>query len=195
MPSTGRFQSVSCTAEQSERRIFVCYRAAAKQGKTVLHLDPANYYGSLWTSFQLDQFLDWCKSHGSDKIGSTPPASADAQPLTQPSASSIATHASQDSAREEAASAQSASAADNHNPSVSEIQGPGGDGFEHTSAASSSSAQQMSVLRRPVAETGRIYMHAEVHRAEGADLGPSREYNIDLAPRVRLFFPKISITM
>ncbi|KAK9909013.1 hypothetical protein WJX75_006040 [Coccomyxa subellipsoidea] len=42
--------------------------AAAKQGKTVLHLDPANYYGSLWTSFQLDQFLDWCKSHGSDKI-------------------------------------------------------------------------------------------------------------------------------
>ena len=33
-----------------------------------------------------------------------------------------------------------------------------------------------------------LYSSVEVHVAAGADLGPSREYNIDLAPRVRLWW-------
>ncbi|EIE25039.1 FAD/NAD(P)-binding domain-containing protein [Coccomyxa subellipsoidea C-169] len=39
-------------------------------------------------------------------------------------------------------------------------------------------------MQVPVGGVGRIYTHAEVHRWNGAELGPSREYNIDLAPRV-----------
>lgn len=34
-------------------------RAAARSGKTVLHLDQADNYGSAWSSLNLDQFLMW----------------------------------------------------------------------------------------------------------------------------------------
>ena len=37
---------------------MIC-RAAAKSGKTVLHIDQAASYGSAWGSFNLDQFLGW----------------------------------------------------------------------------------------------------------------------------------------
>lgn len=36
--------------------------AAAKAGKRVLHLDPADHYGSQWASLPLEGFLAWAKS-------------------------------------------------------------------------------------------------------------------------------------
>lgn len=39
--------------------------AAAQAGKSVLHLDPAESYGSQWATLQLDSFVDWAKAGGS----------------------------------------------------------------------------------------------------------------------------------
>ncbi|CAL8462001.1 g1532 [Coccomyxa elongata] len=105
--------------------------AASKREKSVLHLDPAGYYGSQWTSFQLDQFLDWSKSHGCD----------------------------------------TSEASDN------------GIGSQQTSTLKNT-AEEESFLEVPISNDPGTYTNVEVQRAEGAELGPSKEYNIDVAPRV-----------
>jgi len=63
--------TVICTYKQNRKyvHVFETYkladtwtltcRAAAKSGKTVLHLDQAENYGSAWSSLTLDQFLAW----------------------------------------------------------------------------------------------------------------------------------------
>lgn len=36
--------------------------AASRNGKTVLHLDRNDFYGSNSASFPLDEFLSWCRA-------------------------------------------------------------------------------------------------------------------------------------
>ena len=51
-------------------------RAAAKSGKTVLHIDQAASYGSAWSSLTLDQFLGW--AHQVSDFMAMPSAAAQA---------------------------------------------------------------------------------------------------------------------
>ena len=37
--------------------------ACARSGKIVLHLDPNQYYGSAWASFNFDQFSKWIQTN------------------------------------------------------------------------------------------------------------------------------------
>jgi RAB protein geranylgeranyltransferase component A len=117
-------------------------RAAAKAGKSVLHLDAADYYGSHWASFQLDHFLGWARSQvaAQQSNGSAAPEE----------------HATLHTA------SQSYASADSRQP-------------EH---------QQWEEV--PAEPLDGLYSNVEVHTAAEANLGPSREYNIDLAPRVRV---------
>lgn len=168
-------------------KTFVCCnRAAAKREKSVLHLDPAGYYGSQWTSFQLDQFLDWSKSHGCD----TSEASGH-NPRTTTNTTLSATHVAQQESqpahnsprsREPAAPASLTSAHNAGHPGATskanEI------GSEQTSTLRSI-REEKSFLEVSISSDPGTYTNVEVQRAEGAELGPSREYNIDVAPRVR----------
>jgi len=43
---------------QFKTTTIIC-RSAARSGKTVLHLDQADSYGSAWSSLNMDQFLVW----------------------------------------------------------------------------------------------------------------------------------------
>ena len=159
----------------------------------MLHIDPAAYYGSLWASFQLDQFLDWSKSHGS-AASAAPGANLrpDDIPVTSSSASAgfqalggtLGKNAFQDSTEEQIASEHSDATADDQHPTVPGHHKAAEDGSEHAAAACASTAERQPSMQVPVGGVGGIYTHAEVHRANGAELGPSREYNIDLAPRV-----------
>ena len=118
-----------------------CARAAAKAGKSVLHLDAADHYGSHWASFQLDHFLGWARS----------------QAAAQQSNGSVVP--------------------EEHAPLHT-------DGNFDTSADSRQPEQWQDV---PVEPLDGLYSNVEVHSAaEAADLGSTREYNIDLAPRVRV---------
>jgi RAB protein geranylgeranyltransferase component A len=46
-------------------------RALAKSGKSVLHLDPNDYYGGQQASLTLDELQTWCQSH-SEPLTSSP---------------------------------------------------------------------------------------------------------------------------
>jgi len=43
-------------------------RALAKAGKTVLHLDPNEYYGASQASLTLDELVDWSSKHESTRL-------------------------------------------------------------------------------------------------------------------------------
>ena len=158
------------------------YRAAAKRGKSVLHLDPAGYYGSHWTSFQLDQFLDWSESHRCDNGE----ASGDNSRTHANSVTSSASHeaqrepqAVQDSPEftEDVASAGGTSALNAGHPA---------DGIGSQQIPElNSTAEEQSFLEVSISSDPGRYTNVEVQTAQGAELGPAREYNIDLAPRVR----------
>ncbi|GAQ88243.1 rab GDP dissociation inhibito [Klebsormidium nitens] len=67
--------------------------AAAQAGKTVLHLDPADNYGSHWATLQLDTFVEWAKRGGATaplKYGSDGPDSG-TNPTQAPTASACPT--------------------------------------------------------------------------------------------------------
>lgn len=46
------------------------YRALAKAGKTVLHIDPNDYYGSDQASLTLDELITWSGRHGASSLSS-----------------------------------------------------------------------------------------------------------------------------
>lgn len=49
---------------KSKTSTIIC-RSAARSGKTVLHLDQADSYGSAWSSLNMDQFLVWANQTSS----------------------------------------------------------------------------------------------------------------------------------
>lgn len=166
-------------------------RSAAKFGKTVLHLDSANYYGSEWTSFQLNQFLDWCNSQKAtatvtnasstqtDASSTALPGLSVAQPEKQPTVTSSGTQPLP-------ASSEQGSGAYDRKASVPEPHASAQSDLHPSSATASDQALQQAFVQVPVGRGEGSYTNLEIDRAEGAELGPSREYNIDLAPRVRL---------
>ena len=148
----------------------------------MLHLDPAGYYGSHWTSFQLDQFLDWSESHrcdNSEASGDNSRTHADSMTLSGSHEAQREPQAVQDSPefREDVAPADSTSALNAGHPAD-------GIGSQRIPELSST-AEEQSFLEVPNSSDPGRYTNVEVQRAEGAELGPTREYNIDLAPRVR----------
>ncbi|BDA41276.1 Rab proteins geranylgeranyltransferase component A 2 [Coccomyxa sp. Obi] len=160
--------------------------AAAKREKSVLHLDPAGYYGSHWTSFQLDQYLDWTRSHGCDASEAsghnsstntntvTSSASQGAQQEPQPAPYSPVS-------REHAAPASCTSDLNAGHLDVAVAANGIG---SHERPTMRRTAEAESFLEVPTGSNPGRYTNVEVQRAEGAELGPSREYNIDVAPRV-----------
>ena len=117
----------------------------------MLHLDAAAYYGSHWASFQLNQFLDWARSHAAARHSN---GSAEPEERSSPCSTG-------------------------YEPQRTAVQG---------TQSSTAAEHQEQWLEVPAEPLDGLYSSVEVHVAAGADLGPSREYNIDLAPRVRLWW-------
>ena len=75
----------------------------------------------------------------------------------------------------------------------------GSEGPMHSSQHSSSSGQHVKSnasapsqwLEVPIEGGPALYANVEVEIAAGASLGPSREYNIDLAPKVTYLVPPV----
>eukprot|EP00897_Mesotaenium_endlicherianum_P008463 jgi/Mesen1/7645/ME000004S07911 len=58
--------------------------AAAQAGKSVLHLDSAESYGSHWASLQLDAFMQWAELHGHMPSPQEPPPPVPLPPSERP---------------------------------------------------------------------------------------------------------------
>lgn len=159
-------------------------RAAAKHGKRVLHLDPAGYYGSKWASFQLDSFLDWTAQQRS-----TSEPERNCKNARHSISNGQAATGSVDTSETEHTSAETVAAS--MSPKSSPLAAVSGEsqrdsGPPHGRAeASLESAQQQQALQIPMAgHSSPLNTNVEVFRAADADLGSSRDYNIDMAPRV-----------
>ena len=119
----------------------------------MLQLDSASSYGSHWSTYQLDQFLDWARSHQE---------AHDAAPQC------IGTAAPEGPLHE------------SQHPSN------GGHPVNSTnrSPLGSTAGATSEWLEVPLEPGPPLYANVEVLTAAGPSLGPSREYNIDLAPKV-----------
>ena len=131
-------------------------RAAAKAGKKVLHLDPAASYGGHWASHHLDGILAWAAEQQRRQP-------SDAAPAAGPGAMAADT----------AAVATGA-------PAVDAATG-GGSIITPADADMAESESGFAVSLSGAA----VYSHVTTALQPGADLGPEREYSIDLAPKVR----------
>jgi RAB protein geranylgeranyltransferase component A len=65
------------------------HRAAAKAGKTVLHIDPAPHYGAHWATLTLEQFLAWAEKQSGKSLLSSSDISYDIAARHSPSSSAL----------------------------------------------------------------------------------------------------------
>lgn len=121
----------ACTLPMCSSRMCstCCCSAAAKAGRAVLHLDPSSHYGSAWSTFTMEQFLDW--------------AQRESQPTQQQTTS------------------------EPHS-------------FPQCAHDTTSNSQTS-----PHSGTAGLYSNFQIHQQQ-ADLGSSRQYNIDLAAKARI---------
>ena len=108
-----------------------CCSAAAKTGRAVLHLDPSSHYGSAWSTFTLEQFLDWAQQESQPTQHQTSP-----KPHSYPQCT-------------------------------------------HDTTPSSQTALHSG--------TAGLYSNVEI-RWQQAELGSSRQYNIDLAAKASIAY-------
>ncbi|KAK9820564.1 hypothetical protein WJX72_011702 [[Myrmecia] bisecta] len=149
---------------------------AAKAGKTVLHLDQADYYGSHWASLSLDQFLQWAAqaSSNSREQATVTPAPNDTPVVSSAPSTPV-----------EGGSQQQTAATKEPAPEQPDGRAGAQDNADAQYATLPTSAAKDQTFA-PVgsALSSGLYSNFSLERAAGADLDASRDYNIDLAPKV-----------
>ena len=176
----------------------------------MLHLDLADHYGSQWASLSLDAFLAWAGAAAerpavdADAQASCSPASRNESVQQQPAAHLASLQAAPDTANEAGEPAallevpctcwRVRAQAYHHlvfHTSTGLVP-------IHKSMLRAGVLQALRKLTGAVPAAGglpavevsvpsadsSLYTHVEVEKTEKADLGASREYNIDLAPKV-----------